>query len=323
MTDRALVLSAWEDRPETLADLREIAGRVERVDPSIAARVVAHHTLDELRLLPFWFRPALSVSLVDTRSRKLLPGHFIANQRLGKIAETERLQRAGIPVPRWTVIGPETRLDPAEWGPYVVEKPSRGRRGAYVRVRKTGRVRYVPPESLPPDHHGRRGPMLAQVFVYTGPWPASYRVLTLFGETLVCYRQLTRGRGEPLSGRFNFRENGGRSIVSNTLEMEVSLADDADVLALAERAHREAFPDVPLVNLDVIRDADTGELWVLEANCGGGWHFSSEAGLGIQGKNGINFETQFGAFDRAARILAERTRRLGERRAPFGAEARR
>ncbi|MCC7259385.1 MAG: hypothetical protein IT486_13550 [Gammaproteobacteria bacterium] len=305
-----LALVAWEERRETWADLERLAGLVRARAPHIDVRVAGHRSGSQLGLLPLWLRPALSFSLTERRRRKLLPGRLLAGRRLGKVGEYERMDRSGIPVPRWTVIGPQTRLDPAEWGPYVVEKPSAGRLGAFVRIRKTGRVRYTPPEALPEDHYGRDGPMLAQSFVYTGEWPASYRVVTLLGEVLLCYRQVTRGRGATLAGRWDFGRVGGTSIVSNTQEMEIALNEEADVIALAERAHREAFADIPVLNFDIVRDAETGALFVLECHAHGGWMFSSRNGLGIQAASGIRFEAQFDAFAKAARVLAERTPQL-------------
>lgn len=313
----SLVISAWEGRPETWSDLERIARGVTALDPGIDARVVPHRRAAEMRLLPLWFRPTLSVSMIETKHRKLLPGRFVNGRRLGKIGEYRRLDAAGIPIPKWTAIGPETRLDPAEWGEYVVEKPSEGRLGAHVRIRRAGRVRYVPPEALPPEHYGRRGPMLAQRFVYTGPWPTSWRVVTLFGEALLCYRQVTAGRGDPLAGPGEFG-TGGFTIVSNTKDMSIELDAEPAVLAFCEHAHRAAFADVPLLNFDVVRDARDGTLWVLECHPGGGWLFSSDMGLQVQAASGVRFEEQFGAVDKAARILADRTRRWARRAPPFG-----
>lgn len=305
-----LVLVAWEDRAGTWADLRRVAREVAALAPQIDARVVGHHRGEQLRLLPLWLRPTLALSLIDKPSAKLLPGRFMVGRRLGKIGEYRRLDAAGMPVPRWTVIEPDTRLDPGEWGPYVVEKPSMGRLGAFVRIRRTGRVRYVPPATLPEGHYGRLGPMLAQTFVYTGEWPTSYRVVTLLGETLVCYRQVTQGRGTALVDRAQFRDSGGMSIVSNTTAMQVELAADSDVMALAERAHRTAFADIPILNLDIVRDAQTGALWILEVHAHGGWPFSSAMGLATQQQNGVNFESQFDGLSKAARVLVTQVPRL-------------
>jgi hypothetical protein len=226
---------------------------------------------------------------------------------LYKHGEYERLDAAGISVPSWTVVTPETRLDPAEWGPYVVEKPTTGGLGAQVRIRKTTRVRYAPPDTLPEGHFGREGPMLAQRFIYTGEWPTSYRVVTLFGDVLLCYRQITSSRGQALKGRWRFTDTGGVSIVSNTLDMNVELIKDDEVIQLAERAHREAFPDFPMLAFDIIRDAETGSCYVLECHAQGSWMFGSDMGTSIEAANKIDFKTQFNLIDRAAAVLARET----------------
>ncbi len=304
-----LVLVVWHDDPHVWSDLRRIAARVTQIDPGVRAFVVTHHKLDQLKLLPLWFQPTLSLLIPSMPERKLLPGRFMTGVRLHKIGEYARLDAAGIPVPKWTIIAPDIRLDPAVWGPYVVEKPSAGRVGANVRVRKTGRVRYAPPEFFSLGHYGRQGPMLAQRFIYTGHWPISYRVITLFGDTLLCYRQKSISHGYPLTGRWNFRETGGINIVSNTKDMIVNLVKDEEVIALAERAHRVAFQDVPVLAFDIIRDVETGELFVLECHAKGTWLFSADVGLSMQAANNVDFESQFDLIEKSARILARETRR--------------
>jgi hypothetical protein len=231
-----------------------------------------------------------------------------------------RLEAAGIPVPKWTILSPDTRLALTDWGPYVVEKPSAGGKGAYVRIRKTGRVRYTSPDDYPPEHHGRKGPMIIQRFVYTGERPTSYRVVTLFGEVLYCYRQ-TSYHGYRLLGRWNFKETGGINIVSNTRDMEVALINDEEVIAFAEQAHRAAFPDYPILQSDVVRDIETGELFALECHAHGGWPFVGEANLAIQAQHNISFVSQFNAMEKIGRILARATHRFAKVAWPSPLEA--
>jgi len=77
-----------------------------------------------------------------------------------------------------------------------------------------------------------------------------------------------------------------------------------DVLSLAERAHA-AVPRVPLLGVDILRDADTGELFVVELNgLGYTWDFSSPTGLSLQAQFGFNLEAQLGGRRRAAGVLA-------------------
>jgi hypothetical protein len=302
-----LVLVLWTDHPATESDLRRIVERVPQINPEVQAFLVRHHKIDQLKLFRIWSQPTLSVSFLNLQKRKLLPGRFLCGHRLYKHGEYMRLDAAGVPLPQWTIISPDTRLDPTMWGPYVVEKPAAGRRGAHVRIRKTTRVRYVPPDSLPKGHHGRDGPMLAQRFIYTGEWPVSYRVVTLFGKVLLCYRQMSRARGHPLKGRWTFNDTGGVSIVSNTKDMVVEFANDADVIALAERAHRDAFGDFPMLGFDMVRDAETGAVYVLECHAHGSWLFTADIAARVEKANNIDFRSQFDPLEKAAHILAQET----------------
>jgi glutathione synthase/RimK-type ligase-like ATP-grasp enzyme len=225
------------------------------------------------------------------------------------------------------VIRPGIQLDPKDWGPYVVVKPTLSQRGEDIRIRKTGRVRYQPPESYPSGHSAHRGPLIAQRFVYTGPWAVSYRVCTFLGRALYCWRVEQSHQKRRLESRWQFAGDatgGGIQIIAPSMTSTYTLCDDEEMIALAERAHRLAFPDYPYLGIDLLRDAETGQLWVVEANTSGGvWHLSSMTGVDIQRAHGIDFYSQFGALDRAAERLVEATRRLarvalrGEPQLPF------
>jgi len=315
-----LVLATSRSKPEIARDFGAIAGHVREIDPRINAVVLPRGYGHRLLRSHLWFRPTLTVAPYRPGRRTLLPGKPLISRTLLKSGEYERLQNAGFPVPKWTFVTPETVLDPAEWGPYVVEKPNFGGLGAYVRIRKTGRVRYQPPEAYGTGHFGSKAPMLAQEFIFTGEWPESFRVMTLLGQVILCFRQRTVGRGKPLTGRWSFGEASGTSIVSNTTDMGVVLVKDQEVISLCERAHRSAFPDIPLLGFDVIRDAENSKLYILECHSHGpSWPFSSSKGLSIQQKNGIDFASQFDVSRRCAEILAEATPRLATRRMPFQA----
>jgi hypothetical protein len=316
-----LNLVEWDAEPATRMHLQKIAARVMEIEPTIRVRVVPHHKKSQLALLPQWVQPTLSLSLYHVPKRKWLPGRFVTGLRLLKQEEYARLDAAGIPVPKWCVIVPSTRLDPDEWGPYVIEKPAAGATGAEVRVRKTERVRYQRQEEYPLEHPGRYGPMLAQRFVYTGIWPESYRVTTLFGEAISCRWQCTPNKGKPLPGRWAFREAGGASIVSNTKDMTVKLVRDNEVIALAERTHRLAFPQCPTLGHDIVRDAETGALFVLETQPQGSWEFTSPTGQLIQAANGFDYETFFDLTENSARIIARRVPQLAAIAPPFAPRA--
>ncbi len=93
-------------------------------------------------------------------------------------------------------------------------------------------------------------------------------------------------------------------MVSSGQGCTFELFDDPDILSLAERAHA-AFPRVPLLGIDILRDAESGQLFVVELNgIGYLWDFSSPTGLSLQRQFGFDLEAQFGGRRRAAAVLA-------------------
>lgn len=241
--------------------------------------------------------PTLTVSPMPIK--KFVPPRGPACQGFEhpKSEQYARLARLGLPVPKWTIIEEQTILRAADWGPYVVVKPDLGRKGAEIFIKRTGRVRYRAPA------------FLAQQFVYTGRWPVNYRVVTLFGRTLMSWRCEADHRFVPLESRWDFKARGGITVVSNKKDSRYTLAFDADVLSLAGSAHA-AFPDQPLLGTDIVRDADSGALYVIECNPrGDAWLISSVMGRMIEQANGLDFAAQFGALEIAAQVLAAETRR--------------
>lgn len=289
-------------------DYEEIRRRIRVYAPEIAVSIADTKEAG-------WFEPrfdaaALTLTVSPMPIKRFVPprGAVCQGYEFPKGEQYERLAALGVPVPKWTRITPGIALEPAEWGPYVLVKPELGRKGAEIFIKKTGRVRYRAPESFPEDHPVRKAPLLAQRFVYTGKWPSNYRVVTLFGRALLCWRCEASHEYRPLESRWDFKARGGVTVVSNKQDSRYALAFDADVVALGERAHG-AFPEQPLLGTDIVRDADTGELWVIECNPrGDAWLISSEMGRMIERANGLQFAAQFGALDAAAEVLARETR---------------
>ncbi len=290
------------------ADYEEIARRIGARTPDIAVFIV---DTKETAWTDARFErdaPALTVSPMPIKRFVPPRGAVCQGFEFPKGEQYERLARLGIPVPAWVRIGPETALDAAAWGPYVVVKPELGRKGAEIFIKRAGRVRYRPPENYPQDHPARKAPLIAQRFVYTGRWPVNYRVVTLFGRTLLAWHCEADHGYVPLDSRWDFKARGGISVVSNKKDSRYSLAEDAGVIALAERAHR-AFPEQPLLGTDIVRDADTGELFVIECNPrGDAWLISSDMGRMIERANALDFASQFGALEVATEVLIREIR---------------
>ncbi len=292
------------------ADFERIGEYVRQLDEGVQLRIV--RDLPHTWLRPcVWSRPTISVALERVSMFHPMRGPLCQCRPLGKIGEYRRMDAAGLPVAPWAILSPDHTPDLSSFGPVVVVKPARGARGGGVRLMCTDAVRYEPPVGrsarLSPD-------LIVQRLVYTGPWAAYYRVATFFGQALSADIRETDPSREPLPHPDEMRD---RNIAFEPTGLypyrdtrRIRLVEDADVIALAERVHKAAFNDIPLLGVDVMREQDTGKLFISEVNSAGGtWHFSTKAGRMNQQKFGISYESQFDGFRKAARILVEQARR--------------
>lgn len=288
-------------------DFYRIAKLVEEMAPDIRAEFLL---ADRRARGPRWrslLRRSLTVEINRGRFRPLR-GYVSTVAGNDKLLEYRRLDAAGLPLPPWREIRPGTLLDEAEWGPFAVEKPALGKRGAYVRLRRTGRIGYREPAALPEDHPGRRGPMLVQRYIHTGEKPKVTRVLTCCGRTVLAYHQhnlAAAPRHQPHPDYGPISEN----IVAAAKGNAMTLCDEPDILALAEACHA-AFPDTPMVGTDIMREAATGKLWVAEVNRGYCWTLSDRTGKRLREQFGFDFYGQFDGLRRAAEGMIDFTRRL-------------
>jgi len=300
---------------QAYSDYESIVARISQQAPDIQVFIVDTRKSNWDRRKLAAGAPTLVVSPMPIK--KFLPerGRVLQGFDFSKSEQYERLKANGLPVPDWLLIEPGVSLDPKDWGSYVVIKPNLSRKGAEVKIKRTGRVHYKPPQEYGRDHPAHHAPLLAQRFIYTGRWPSNYRVVTLFGRALMSWHCEAEHSFRPLESRYAFRggaDGGGITIVSNKMGSRYSLSAERDVITLAERAHA-AFAEQPLLGTDIVRDAETGELCVLETNPrGDAWLMSSNTGNSIQTDNQIDFTSQFDALDLAANVLIDKTRALAE-----------
>jgi hypothetical protein len=284
-------------------DFREIAKRVRRLDPQIHAFVVTEKKRSRAAQLAQFLRPTLFVEIEPVPGLRLRRGCVARGPRgQGKMAVYRVLEAGGLRVPTWCEVVPGPRLDPGEWGPWVVVKPDHGLRGIDVEAMATAELCFRAPEQLPEDHLGRSGPLLAQRYIPTVDGPAYYRATTCFGEPIFAIHYFHPPGVLP-------EDPSGRPTIAVHRPYAARLAEDPDVLALARRVHA-LFPNVPAIGSDFMRHRDTGELWIAEVNLSSVWALSSEVGIRFQAARGLDLYQQFGALDRAAEAMAAATRRL-------------
>lgn len=256
-------------------------------------------------------RPSLVFSPIELVVFRPLRGKVYAGRTLTKMEEYERLAGAGLPVPRAVMVEPETRLDPVAWGPFTVLKPNRGRQGRGVRVVRTRDVAWRDPASWPSDDPRFGQPMLAQQFIDTGAFPVSYRVMTVFGRVVYAScNSLPEAR--PFDRDPAGVEPVDEPVAANVDEGRTDLTFREDILATA-RAVAAGLPDMAVLGIDLVCEAATGRIFVLEVNpTGKTWHISSSYGVAHQRKSGVDYQSQFGALDVVADALIEVTRREAE-----------
>jgi hypothetical protein len=243
-------------------------------------------------------------------------GALFQGQWLPKSAEYRRLESRGLPVPKWAQLTALDRPNLEGFGRYVVVKPELGARGADVYIARASHVQWRPPKTrLATTLGGPFAPYVVQRFVYTGPWPRSYRITTLFGEVLWSVMIEASHVHPALTDPSGFcapDRGAGTTVVSSGKGCRFSLSALPDTLELAQRVHA-AFPDIPLLGVDLLRDHATGELYIIEVNSAGlSWHFTSDSGLKVQSDFGFRLDSQFDGRRRAANILAAQTVRCAK-----------
>lgn len=289
------------------SDFEALAELVRCIDSAVQVRVVRDVSTEQGLE---YVLPTLGVSFAPVLHLKLDRGRLLQGRLMPKSEEYRRLAARSIPVPRWERVTYGQSVDVTSFGTHAVTKPDFGARGADVRVQRTAGLTWQAPKTqMALRLGGRRNPMLVQEFIYTGPWPVSFRVVTLWGDVLWALRVEASHERRPLPGPGAF-SHGGYSIVSSGRGCTFAYCDDPDVLALGSAAHA-AFPEIPLLGVDIVRDANLGTLYVVEANSFGfTWHMSSERGLAMQRQFGLDLDAQFDGKRRAAERLARACREL-------------
>jgi hypothetical protein len=294
-----------------LADFMEITKHIRAQAPEIHVYLVSRKCA-----LPEHFivskRPTLIFCPQTLDRKRFPPGKVYTGRIISKIEQMRVLKQYGLSVPRWTLIEPGMHYSSTEWGRVVIVKPS-GISGTYSRgisACTPEKVAYQRPWDYPEGHPGRDGPMFIQRFINTGLHPSQIRVLTLFGEPLYA-EEIRAEEPQPMPELLTPESLAAWVVTPVRVKRSRSFVQDENVLRFARRIYG-AFPDIPLQACDIIREAETGRLYVLEINPGGNtWHFSSHFGQ-HQLIEGRRREEQFDAFKLAARVLVERTRNEAE-----------
>jgi hypothetical protein len=326
MTKRNLILI--HRGPEYELDFEEISAKIFALDPDITTYSFAISSTDQLSEAA-WQRPTLTVALNSMFNLKVKRGPVLKNYQISKLAQHKIFQEADLPTPPTLPFKFGMQLDPILFGEFVIIKPMSlvlGSQGRGVQLFRRRRLETMRSRDFPTGHliHKDREGYLVQKFIDTGEFVPYTRVSTFFSEPMYSYFQRSKSPRGSLDSPDEVIETL-RITNNSVIFRERQLRAEDDVVAFARRVH-DAFPNIPLLGTDILREYGTGKLFVVECNPGGNtWHFSSKMTLPLRLKIGgaslvgpkkahviarkMHID-QFNAFDRAARILTEKTRAL-------------
>jgi hypothetical protein len=326
MTRRNLILI--HRGPEYEQDFAEISTKIFGLDPDITIYSLAGGSTDQLPELA-WQRPTLTVALNSTFNLKIKRGPTLKNHQISKLAQHKIFREADLSTPPTLPFRFGMQLDPIMFGDFVIIKPMSlvlGSQGRGIQLFRRRRLEKMRSSDFPAGHliHKDREGYLVQKFIDTGEFVPYTRVSTFFSEPMYSYFSSSKSTRGSLDSSDAIIE---KLPVTNNASgfRERSLRVEDDIVTLARRVH-DALPDIPLLGTDILREQSTGKLFVIECNPGGNtWHFSSQMNLPLRlalGKASLvgpkkahavarqMHIDQFNAFDRAARVLTEKTQAL-------------
>lgn len=314
--------------PEYEQDFKEIARKVTAIDKGVTVYALANNSMAQLPPLA-WMWPTLVVAFTPKYRLQVKRGTVLRNSQIEKLAQYETFRKAGIPAPPMLPFRFGMTLDPLLFGDFVVIKPmdlDLTSQALGIQLFRRHRLERMEPRDFPLDHpiHKAREGYLVQKFIDTGPYPCYQRIQTFFGDVMYCWQTTLKNLRSPLDAPDSDIESAVIDIKGEG-EKERELIKDPDVERLARKVHAQ-FPDIPILGCDVVREAATQTLYVLECNPGGNtWHISSKFGeilrldFGNAQANGHERANQlgrrklieqYGAFDVVAKTLVEKTRSL-------------
>jgi hypothetical protein len=301
---------------QDVEDFNEIARAVQEMASDIEVFVASNGIPSSTTRRRASKRPTLVFSPGNLLNFHPLRGKVYAGRPIPKLEQIARFKAAGVPIPASAEITSNLVLPASEFGSLVVVKPgfSEASRGQSITLMRREAVRFQPRHSFPADHPGRYGPMIVQRFIDTGPCVNHHRVLALFGSPLLAFKTTSERPRQSLDSSDELLATIAVKARRRDGPIAREFTSDADILELARRTY-SALPEAALQGVDIIREAKSGKLYVLEANPGGNtWIFSKgemtarlKAALGVE-----RLADQFDAFRTAAKVLIERTRAEAE-----------
>ncbi len=311
MTVQYHLLMVHQPERQDVQDFYDIAAIIHRLAPDIKVFIANNESKCPVTRRQAEALPTLVFSPGPLDVFRPGRGKIYAGHPYLKVEQMNRLAAAGIDVPPF-ISGEAAAIDTiGDWGPLVLVKSNKpgASLGAGIELRRTQDViaEFKTNAALASDE------LFIQKYIYTGEFPANYRVHSLFGKSLLSYLKLSTALGPRPDG--SDASLGDVCIQPRFKTGQThKLAYDLDVLMLTMRIY-EAFPEIPLQGVDIVREQDSGKLYVLEINPGGNtWIFSygsreARYTQSVMKSLGLSdLKQPFDAFTIAAKELIDKTR---------------
>lgn len=236
-------------------------------------------------------------------------GRFFNPKPLPKMRQAELFWKHGIPHPHAAIYRPDRKYSEDDFGPTVIVKPIQGSHGHGIFAMETRLIEEYR-ENLIERTNSSKFPLMIQRYIDTGDHIVHYRVLLLFGAVMFALKRSSIEK-RPTQDFAEFMTD--EFIQSHGVKKNTEFCREPDVIELAQRV-ANTISEAPIIGIDLVREAQTGEVYVIEANIGNTWQFSSESGEGFRSDVGGRdvLVKEFDSWNVAARRLSEIARLYAE-----------
>ena len=311
MSFKYVVVVPYYEKCISSSDITNIGKAIGRKDPQLLWKPVNMQRRDEVQRFRMPSLPSIMVPFHSVPSSTLpqFKGPRLKCQGVHKAQQLRMLDEAGIRVPKWTRLDPDTEIDPAEFGENLIIKPTEkgASLGRGITLVKTSEFKaYRDQHAAQYLPKGRSAP-LVQEHIPTGGMPESFRVIETLGEIVLVWRMWLVDN-TPLNAPLNTLVLT-KKVASNLGERDRELYRNSEIeefgLLIAS-----AF-DSTVQGIDILRSSEDGKLYALEINIGNTWVFSGKLHHNSQTLLGVEaMQNQFNIFDTVADATIKKANQL-------------
>lgn len=296
-------------RPESLEDFRSIAKKIRKIDPYIDVLIFSVSVNSDQIPSHFLKQPLLAIYLVEPPPEDFENSFpMLVVKKMNKYEEYVHFKKHNLPSLPIEPFYLGMTLDPLIYGEYVVLKPQNMQStGKDVNMVPTKLISTLKISDFPEGHLIHNDDYYVQKFLRTSYKPVHHRVTVFIDEVILSSKTILNSDYPPPSE--SLKDRLKKTIAANdTANRQVWLFKDESINQFALDVAK-TFPKNVLFGLDILKEEETGKLYILETNIGGNvWHFSSDAGKVYRNDLGGRkpLITQYNALDRVAETIVRK-----------------